>query len=144
GRVSGKWNRRRRTCGAHGARSRAHALEELLGEICGEVTAETDSGQHKDGHVSHTPFSLGFLRSDALTLTDPSEGPQPIYLGAAMIADSPWITLPTTRVGANRLSIHSRPRCSQTLGRPIAAAPPMSASGLSPTTHAPPSRMRTR
>ena len=56
----------------------------------------------------------------------------------------PWITLPTTLVGANRWSTHSRPRCSHTLGKPIAAAPPISASGLSPTTQAPPRRIRTR
>ena len=73
-----------------------------------------------------------------------SAGPRNRIIAVAMTADRPWITLPTTRVGAYRLSIQSRPRCSHTLGSPIAAAPPMSASGLSPTTQAPPRRIRTR
>ena len=49
-----------------------------------------------------------------------------------------------TRVIAYPVAPASGSRCSHTLGSPIAAAPPMSASGLSPTIHAPPRRIRTR
>ena len=52
------------------------------------------------------------------------------------------ITPSAVRVGAYRGSVQLRPRCSHTLRSPSAAAPPMSASGLSPISQAPPSRIR--
>src|SRR5256714_879771 len=61
-----------------------------------------------------------------------------------MTAASAAIAPSAIWVGAYRESLHRRPRCNQTLGSPIALAPPMSASGLSPTIHAPDRRILAR